>query len=117
MLAVPVAALPVILAPPAQASIRYCTDPHTWGRVCFQPDGEILYVEDNEADGHHVRGFAWSESVEGTPATYECKNTKGAGTVRECNFSWPERHRIYFFAALYEGDKRLASSDSKSAYA
>ncbi|MFC5748023.1 hypothetical protein [Actinomadura rugatobispora] len=117
MLAASAFALPLTLTPPAHAYVRYCTDPHTWGRACFQPAGEIMYVYDDDADGHHVRGVAFDGSVPDNTPLYTCANTKGAGTVQECNFSFPEGHLIHFQARLHEGDFRLDESRWKSAYA
>jgi hypothetical protein len=70
----------------AQASNTYVT-------VCYQANGDYLYVKDGEADGKSAYGyFTWPGDKD------HCRNSYGAGTWVRCNYDLPEDMRI-----MYEG--------------
>jgi len=60
--------------------------------VCYQADGDYLYVKDGEADGRSAYGFfTW-----GGDGRDECRNPYGAGTWVRCNYDLVENQRIMY---------------------
>lgn len=64
--------------------------------VCIVYYGDIVYVRDNDADGHSVIGQVDSEV--GNPYTTRlCRNHYGSGTWVRCDFNWDERGWKYVY--------------------
>ena len=58
-------------------------------KVCFQPDGEWLYVRDAAADGRSAYGLVWGRDR-------VCRNPHGEGTWARCNYSFREGNSVKF---------------------
>jgi hypothetical protein len=58
-------------------------------KVCFQPDGEWLYVKDANADGRSAVG-----QISGRDRI--CRNPNGVGTWVRCNYSFREGSVVTF---------------------
>ncbi|WBQ05195.1 hypothetical protein [Kribbella sp. CA-293567] len=67
-------------------------------KVCFEPDGELLYVYDGKSDGRSAIGEV-SFSHKG------CRNKWGKGTWARCNYSWPEGKKAFIIGGTrdFEG--------------
>ena len=80
--------------------VKYCDynyDAYVIG--CFQPYGDVLWLQDTRTDGHHVT-LVW-EDLDG-PRYGKCIDNLGAdvGTTR-CNKDLPENHRIKWNVKFY----------------
>src|SRR5687768_14066345 len=58
-------------------------------KVCFQPDGEWIYVRDQDSDGRSAYG-----QVSGRDR--HCRNPYGDGTWARCNYSFREGSGVTF---------------------
>lgn len=60
--------------------------------VCYQADGDYLYVKDGDNDGRSAYGyFTW-----GGEGRDECRNPYGQGTWVRCNYDLVEGWRIMY---------------------
>jgi hypothetical protein len=59
--------------------------------VCYQADGDYLYVKDGDSDGRSAYGyFTWPGDRD------TCRNPYGYGTWVRCNYDLPEGMRIMY---------------------
>ena len=66
-------------------------------KVCFQPDGEWLYVRDSAADGRSAFG-----QISGRDRV--CRNSHGSGTWARCNYSFREGSAVTFRGYTRDGE-------------
>ena len=68
---------------------------------CVMPYGDILWLDDHEADGYGVKLIWWDTDG---PRLGECANNHGAVTGwTRCNKNLPEGHDIKWVVSWYEG--------------
>jgi hypothetical protein len=58
-------------------------------KVCFQPDGEWIYVRDQDSDGRSAYGQVFGRDR-------HCRNPHGNGTWARCNYSFREGSGVTF---------------------
>ncbi|MEU6247172.1 hypothetical protein [Glycomyces sp. NPDC047010] len=93
------------IASPAQAATP-CVD-STGAKVCFNPDGEHLYIYDTDADGMAATGFYNTGS-----GWIRAENNGSAGSVLHLNLDLPESGRICFVATATEHDVIIYQGES-----
>jgi hypothetical protein len=72
------------------------------GRVCVQPEGDILHVEDNSADGHSI-ALRWENYYQGSLYRQgACVESRMAGSSGLCNKDYHEGSRLAIKACLWE---------------
>lgn len=102
-------------APPSSAT---CVST-TGSKVCFEADGDRLWVGDTRADGHHAEGFivVYAGGEIGTFVSW-CENTSGASTWKACSYAEdvPERRWGEIQAFTVEGSRVISSSSLVSIY-
>ena len=69
-------------------------------KVCFQPDGEWIYVRDMKTDGRSAYG-----EVEGRDRV--CRNPHGQGAWARCNYSFREGSRVAFRGFTRDNEGRI----------
>lgn len=92
--------------PPPEANCFIWWAPHVpfdnWVRACFEANGDKLWVEDRNPDGHSVKAFF----VTARGWVGDCRNAHGAGTWHACGFSWiDEQDDIRYRICLTEGSE------------
>jgi hypothetical protein len=70
--------------------------------VTFESYGDHLYVQDTAPDGHSAVGQLWWPNGWPGYTFATCWNPNGAGTVKNCNYNYPEGITIYFRSCLGE---------------
>lgn len=72
-------------------------------QACFEQPGDVIWVKDTLADGHHATVY-WGISSKGESyVVHQCNNCKGAGTwVRCAHPEIPEHEYIAFQAIVME---------------
>ena len=69
-------------------------------KVCFQPDGEYLYVKDKDADGRSAYGDMMS-------GYDDCRNPYGKGTWVRCNYAFREGTPVGFRGFTKDNEGRI----------
>ncbi|GAA2136856.1 hypothetical protein [Glycomyces algeriensis] len=97
------------IAAPAQAATPCVAS--TGAKVCFNPDGEHLYVYDTAADGMAATAFYtfndWDDDD-----WVRAENNGGAGSVLDWDLSLAENVLICFVATATERDVIITQSES-----
>jgi hypothetical protein len=76
--------------------------------VCFNPTGELLYVCDIEADGHHPVGRYQGSHDSGWTDLHHSGSGSGVGTCLRKDFDMPEDTFIRYAALNYEGKVQVS---------
>ena len=72
----------------------------TGSEVCFQPDGDKIWVKDTSSDGFSAVARWYTDY--GRWGT--CRNALSAGSWGVCNKDFKENQAIYWRASRYDGD-------------
>lgn len=78
-------------------------------KVCFQEDGEYLYVKDKAADGRSAYG-----QIAGRDR--HCRNLHGKGTWVRCNFSFDEGSTVTFRGYTKDNTGRINFTRNETPY-
>lgn len=98
-------------SPPAAAyceTVYYPNPNVAAGSACFEKYGDVFWVRDRNADGHHVEMRAQMPS---TGKKFRCHEGRGSsvGWQKCTGFSGkiPEHDKIFWWLAVYEGSESL----------
>ncbi|WP_411079256.1 hypothetical protein [Streptomyces sp. cmx-18-6] len=102
-------------SPPSNAycqTIYYPNPNVAAGRACFQKYGDVFWLRDRKADGHHVemRGQMPSNGKK-----FRCHEGRGSavGWQKCTGFASkiPERDKIFWWLSVYEGSNALNTTN------
>ncbi|MFI1221619.1 MULTISPECIES: hypothetical protein [unclassified Streptomyces] len=106
-------------SPPSSAYCQtlYYPNPNVAaGSACFEKSGDVFWLRDRKADGHHVEMRAQMPS---NGKKFRCHEGRGSGVGWQKCTSFaskiPEHDKIFWWLSVYEGSDALNTSNVQEA--